>query len=91
MPSRLQKLNDFDGTTIINLGTGQGYSVMEMISAMQKAIGFEIPYIIGSKRKGDAEICYAATSKAQELLGWKTEKTIDDMCTDAWRWYKNLK
>ena len=86
----LQKINEFNGTTIINLGTGQGYSVMQIITEMQKAIGSKIPYIIGPKRKGDAEICYAATTKAQELLGWKAEKTIEDMCTDAWRWYQTI-
>ena len=86
----LQKLKDFNGITIINLGTGQGYSVMQMITAMQKAIGIKISYIIGPKRKGDAEICYAATTKARELLGWKAEKTIEDMCTDAWRWYQTI-
>jgi len=86
----LQKINEFNGTIIINLGTGQGYSVMQIITEMQKAIGSKIPYIIGPKRKGDAEICYAATTKAQELLGWKAEKTIEDMCTDAWRWYQTI-
>ncbi len=74
------------GTEIINLGTGVGYSVMDVIHAFEKANGLKIPYEIAPRRSGDIATCYADPAKAYQLLGWKTEKTLEDMCRDSWRW-----
>jgi len=70
----------------INLGTGQGYSVLEMIEAFAEASGREIPYQIVDRRPGDIAACYADPSKAERLLGWRAEKTLREMCADSWRW-----
>ena len=74
------------GTEIINLGTGTGYSVMDVIHAFEKANGVRIPYEIAPRRSGDIAVCYADPTKAHQLLGWHTEKTLEDMCADSWRW-----
>ena len=74
------------GTEIINLGTGTGYSVLDVIRAFEKANGVRIPYEIAPRRSGDIAVCYADPAKARDLLGWKAEKTLEDMCADAWRW-----
>jgi len=71
---------------IINLGTGRGYSVMEMIHAFEKASGRRIPYRITKRRPGDIASCYADTRLAQKLLGWKARRNLADMCADAWHW-----
>ena len=77
------------GVHIYNLGTGQGYSVLEIIKAFSKAAGKEIPYEIAPPRPGDVAICYADASKAEAELGWKAERGIEDMCRDAWNWQSN--
>ena len=77
------------GCEIINLGTGVGYSVLDMVKAFEKANGIEIPYRIAPRRPGDIATCYADPSKAKELLHWTAEKTLEDMCRDSWRWQKN--
>lgn len=74
------------GSVAINLGTGTGYSVLEMISAFGKACGHEIPYVFAPRRPGDLAEVYADPSKAKELLNWSAKKTLDDMCADAWNW-----
>ena len=74
------------GLQVYNLGTGVGYSVLEILHAFEKAVGKPIPYIISPRRDGDIPMCYADCTKAYEELGWKAEKTLDDMCADAWRW-----
>ncbi len=74
------------GVHIFNLGTGKGYSVMEVLHAFEKAIGKEIPYEIKPRRAGDIAACYADCSKAERLLGWKAERGIEEMCKDAWKW-----
>lgn len=74
------------GTEIINLGTGTGYSVLEMVKAFEKAVGKEIPYEIQERREGDIAICYADSKKAKEVLDWEAELGLDEMCEDAWRW-----
>ena len=74
------------GTEIINLGTGVGYSVLDVIRAFEAANGVRIPYEIAPRRDGDIAVCYADPSKAHALLGWKTEKTLQEMCADSWRW-----
>ncbi|MCH5351959.1 MAG: UDP-glucose 4-epimerase GalE [Acutalibacter sp.] len=76
------------GLRSYNLGTGTGYSVLEMINAFSKVVGKEIPYVIEGRRPGDIPVCYADCTKAYEELGWKAEKTLDDMCADAWRWQR---
>ena len=74
------------GTEIVNLGTGTGYSVMDVIKAFESANGVKIPYVIAPRRSGDIATCYADPTKARELLGWTAEKTLEDMCRDSWRW-----
>jgi UDP-glucose 4-epimerase len=82
----LEKLEKDPGLVTYNLGTGRGYSVMEVISSFEKACQHEIPYRIMQRRPGDAAISYADPSKANKELQWFANKTIDEMCTDAWRW-----
>ena len=82
-------LADHHDCEIINLGTGVGYSVLDMVKAFEKANGIEIPYRIAPRRPGDIATCYADPSKAKELLHWTAEKTLEDMCRDSWRWQKN--
>lgn len=77
------KLKDVN---IINLGTGVGYSVLDIIHAFEKACGKKIPYVIDPRRPGDIATCYSDPSKAAKVLGWKAEKNLDDMCRDAWNW-----
>ena len=74
------------GLDVINLGTGVGYSVLDMVKAFSKACGKEIPYEIKPRRAGDIDMCYADPSKAQKVLGWKAERGLDEMCEDTWRW-----
>ena len=82
-------LADHQGCEIINLGTGVGYSVLDMVKAFEKANGIQIPYRIAPRRPGDIATCYADPTKARELLHWTAEKTLEDMCRDSWRWQKN--
>ena len=74
------------GLDIINLGTGTGYSVLDMVKAFGKACGKEIPYEIKPRREGDIAMCYAAPDKAAKVLGWKAERGLEEMCEDTWRW-----
>jgi len=74
------------GVEPINLGTGKGHSVLEMVKAFEKASGTPINYRIMPRRKGDLDSSYADTDKAEQLLGWRATKSIDDMCQDVWRW-----
>lgn len=74
------------GELVVNLGTGNGYSVLEMIHAFEKASKRAVPYKIVDRRPGDVAECYSDPSLAFERLGWKAELSIDDMCEDAWRW-----
>ena len=82
-------LADHQGCEIINLGTGVGYSVLDMVKAFEKANGIQIPYRIAPRRPGDIATCYADPTKARELLHWTAAKTLEDMCRDSWRWQKN--
>ena len=79
------------GTEIINLGTGTGYSVLDVIHAFETANGLHIPYEIAPRRSGDIAVCYADPSKAHKLLGWSAEKTLEDMCRDSWRWEQHCR
>ncbi len=74
------------GVYVYNLGTGTGYSVLEVIMAFERACGKAIPYSIKPRREGDIAECYADASKAERELGWKAELTIDDMCASLWHW-----
>lgn len=77
------------GAEVFNVGTGTGYSVLDVIKAFEEANKVKIPYKIVSRRQGDIDSCYADSTKANKVLGWKAEKTIVDMCKDSWRWQKN--
>ena len=74
------------GLDIINLGTGVGYSVLDMVKAFSKACKKELPYEIKPRRDGDIAMCYADPAKALKVLGWKAERGLDEMCEDSWRW-----
>ncbi len=74
------------GIDVINLGTGVGYSVLDMVKAFSKACGKELPYEIKPRRAGDVAMCYADPTKAYKVLGWKAERGLDQMCEDSWRW-----
>lgn len=76
------------GVDVFNLGTGNGYSVLDIVKAFEKANGVEVPYIIAERRPGDIAECYADPSKAEEFLDWKAEKSLEQMCEDSWRWQK---
>ena len=82
----LEKLAAKPGLVTYNLGTGVGYSVLDIIHNFEKACGKKIPYRIAPRRPGDIDMCYADPSKAEKELGWKAERGIDKMCEDAWRW-----
>ena len=77
------------GLDVINLGTGTGYSVLDMVKAFSKAIGRDLPYEIKPRRAGDIDMCYADPAKAERVLGWKATHTLDEMCEDTWRWQSN--
>ena len=79
-----------NGIDVFNLGTGIGYSVLEIVAAFERSTGIKIPYEFASRRHGDVAECWANTEKAQSVLGWETTKTIEDMCRDAWQWQKHL-
>ncbi|MEX8502875.1 MAG: UDP-glucose 4-epimerase GalE [Leptothrix ochracea] len=70
----------------VNLGTGQGYSVLDVVRAFERASGRAVPYHITARRPGDVGACYADPSRARELLGWQATRGLDDMCIDSWRW-----
>ena len=77
------------GVHVYNLGTGHGYSVLDMIHAFEKACGKTLPYEIKPRRAGDIAACYADATKAEKELGWKAEYGIEEMCRDQWNWQKN--
>lgn len=85
----LKAIEENCGVEVYNLGTGQGYSVLEMVKAFEKASGVTIPYEIEARRPGDIGTCYSAPGKALEVLGWKAEYGIEEMCRDSWNWQKN--
>ena len=82
--NKLEKENK--GLFIYNLGTGTGYSVLDMVKAFEKATGKEVPYKIAPRRSGDIATCYANPKKAKEELGWEATKTLEDMCRDSWNY-----
>lgn len=82
----LQVLANTEGVLTVNLGTGQGYSVLDVVRAFEAASGRKVPYRIVGRRPGDIAACYADPSLAKALLGWQAQYGIDEMCCDAWRW-----
>ncbi len=85
----LDKISTIKDVLIVNLGTGKGYSVLDMIKAFEKASNKQIEYKIVERRAGDIAKCFANPSYAKDILGWSATKTIDDMCEDSWRWQMN--
>lgn len=84
----LEKVMHSTGIDAYNLGTGHGYSVLELVTAFEKASGVKIPYKIVERRPGDIATCYADVEKARTHLNWQGEKGIEEMCKDAWRWQR---
>jgi len=82
----IEKIEQFDEVMTINVGTGRGYSVLEMVNAFEKASGRTIPYQIVERRAGDIATCYADTAYAKEVLDWEATHDVTAMCEDAWRW-----
>jgi len=85
----LKKLQTNAGLVTYNLGTGKGCSVLEMIKTFEKANELKLPFKFAPRRAGDAAVCYADPKKAEKELGFKTQKTLEDMCRDSWLWQKN--
>ena len=85
----IEKMRTSKGVHIYNLGTGVGYSVLDVVKAYEKACGKEIPYEIKARRPGDIATCYCDATKAKEELGWVAERGIEEMCADSWRWQSN--
>jgi UDP-glucose 4-epimerase len=84
----LVRLFGVPGGFTVNLGTGRGYSVLETVRAFEKASGVAVPYQVVARRAGDIASCYASPERALELLGWRAEKGMEEMCADHWRWQK---
>ncbi|TWT03619.1 UDP-glucose 4-epimerase GalE [Planomicrobium sp. CPCC 101079] len=82
----LNYLDNFKGIETFNLGTGTGYSVLDLVTTFSEVISKEIPYQIVNRRPGDVAVCYANPEKAKVILGWRAEKDLKKMCKDAWRW-----
>ena len=85
----LKAIENKCGLGIYNLGTGQGYSVLDLVQAFEKATGVKVPYVIKPRRSGDVAECWSDPSKAAKELGWKAQFGVEEMCADAWRWQKN--
>jgi len=79
-------LADHAGAEAFNLGTGTGFSVLDVVHAFERVTGIPIPCVVTGRRPGDLPATYANPSKAWKALNWKAEKTLDDMCRDSWRW-----
>ncbi|MBO7353796.1 MAG: GDP-mannose 4,6-dehydratase, partial [Lachnospiraceae bacterium] len=82
----IKKLADNPGTRVYNLGTGVGYSVLDLVNAFEKVTGVKVPYVITARRPGDIDACYSDATRAKEELGWQAQYGIEDMCRDAWNW-----
>ena len=85
----LKKIEDNSGLSVYNLGTGNGYSVLDIVKNFEEATGVKIPYVIKPRRAGDIATCYSSADKAYKELGWKAENGIKEMCEDSWRWQSN--
>ena len=82
----LRRLLDAPGSLTVNLGTGRGYSVLELVAAYARSSGRAVPYEIVARRPGDVAACYADPALAQQQLGWQAQHGLDRMCADSWRW-----
>ena len=82
----LEYAGSHKGCEVFNLGTGTGYSVLDIVKAFEKVNGVKIPYVIKPRRAGDIAECFADAQKAERILGWKAEKNLEDMCYDSWNW-----
>ena len=82
----IKKLEDNPGTRVYNLGTGVGYSVLDLVNAFEKVTGVKVPYVITDRRPGDIDACYSDATRAKNELGWVAQYGIEDMCRDAWNW-----
>ncbi len=82
----VRRLAEQTGVLTVNLGTGRGYSVLDVVRAFEAASGRPVPFEIVERRAGDVAQCYAETALAEQLLGWRAERGIDEMCVDTWRW-----
>ncbi len=82
----VERLASSRGLTTLNLGAGQGYSVLQVLAAFERASGREIAYRVAPRRKGDISECWADASRAEKVLGWRTRRDLADMCADTWRW-----
>ncbi|MGG2094325.1 UDP-glucose 4-epimerase GalE [Bacillus sp. S13(2024)] len=82
----LEKVMYTTGVEAYNLGTGVGYSVLEMVQTFEKVSGKRVPFIFTKRRSGDVAICFADSSKAKKELGWKAKRSLEDMCADSWKW-----
>jgi UDP-glucose 4-epimerase len=82
----IERIDGLPGCRPVNLGTGAGSSVLELVGAASDAVGRPLPYRVGPRRAGDVPFCYADASLAAELLGWQAERSLEEMCADAWRW-----
>lgn len=85
----LKKIEEKAGLKVYNLGTGIGYSVLDIVNNFEEATGVKIPYVIKDRRPGDIATCYSSAEKAEKELGWKAEFGIKEMCADSWRWQSN--
>ena len=85
----LKKVEENAGLKVYNLGTGVGYSVLDIVKNFEEANGVKIPYVIKERRPGDIATCYCDPGKAEQELGWKAKYGIKEMCADSWRWQKN--
>ena len=84
----LRRLIDVPGSFTVNLGTGRGYSVLEVVHAYERASGRAVPYRIAARRPGDVAACWADPARAEELLGWRATRDLERMCEDSWRWQR---
>ena len=84
--SAIEYMQQHSGESVFNLGTGVGYSVLDMVHAFERVTGRPVPYKIVDRRPGDVATCYSSPDKSAELLGWKAEYNLDDMCRDSWNW-----
>ena len=84
----LSFIENHTGIEIFNLGTGSGYSVLDVVHAFEQATGVKIPYQIDDRRAGDVSECYASTDKAEKMLNWKAKYNLEQMCNHTWRWQK---
>ena len=87
----LEKVLSTTGVDAYNLGTGMGYSVLEMVEAFEKVSGKKVPYKITERRPGDVAVCFADASKAKHELGWEATRGLEEMCADSWKWQSNNK